>query len=176
MKMAIQYWINQGIQGRNRFMSFRGGYHGDTFATMSVCDPEEGMHSLFNGVLTAQIVASHVGNNAVETAALPALIHDVFRTLATIGTKTPPAPAEKKPQIPAVPPKKSVFPDYIVCLEDGKKLKTLKRHLKTAYGLTPEAYRERWGLPAYYTMVAPNYANHRSSLAKQSGLGRSKAT
>jgi len=126
--------------------------------------------------LTAQIVASHVGNNAVETAALPALIHDVFRTLATIGTKTPPAPAEKKPQIPAVPPKKSVFPDYIVCLEDGKKLKTLKRHLKTAYGLTPEAYRERWGLPANYPMVAPNYANHRSSLAKQSGLGRSKAT
>jgi predicted transcriptional regulator len=122
--------------------------------------------------LTAQIVASHVAHNAVESTALPALIHDVFRALSNVGQAPAPAPVEKKaaPQA-AVPWKKSVFPDYIVCLEDGKKLKMLKRHLKTAYDLTPEAYRERWGLPADYPMVAPNYANHRSSLAKKSGLG-----
>jgi predicted transcriptional regulator len=122
--------------------------------------------------LTAQIVASHVANNAVEPAALPALIHDVFRALSQVGRAPAPAPVEKKPAPQAaVPWKKSVFPDYIVCLEDGKKLKMLKRHLKTAYDLTPEAYRERWGLPPDYPMVAPNYANHRSSLAKKSGLG-----
>jgi predicted transcriptional regulator len=122
--------------------------------------------------LTAQIVASHVSNNAVDSAALPALIHDVFRALSTIGEPAPQAAPEKKPALqPAVPWKKSVFPDYIVCLEDGKKLKMLRRHLKTAYDLTPEAYRERWGLPPDYPMVAPNYANHRSDLAKKSGLG-----
>ncbi len=122
--------------------------------------------------LTAQIVSSHVSNNVVESTALPSLIHEVFRALTQLGEAPPPPPPEKKaaPQA-AVPWKKSVFPDYIVCLEDGKKLKMLKRHLKTAYDLTPEAYRERWGLPADYPMVAPNYAHHRSSLAKKSGLG-----
>jgi predicted transcriptional regulator len=122
--------------------------------------------------LTARIVASHVSNNAIETAALPALIQEVFRALSTIGHEKVAAPPERKtPLQPAVPWKKSVFPDYIICLEDGKELKMLRRHLKSAYGLTPEAYRERWGLPADYPMVAPNYANHRSSLAKKSGLG-----
>jgi predicted transcriptional regulator len=122
--------------------------------------------------LTAQIVASHVSNNVVESASLPSLIHDVFRALSQVGQAPAAAPVEKKsPPQAAVPWKKSVFPDYIVCLEDGKKLKMLKRHLKTAYDLTPDAYRERWGLPADYPMVAPNYSNHRSSLAKKSGLG-----
>ena len=117
--------------------------------------------------LTAQIVSAHVSNNSVTPDALSALIQDVYRTLSGVG-KEPAAP--DKPQ-PAVPVKKSVFPDHIVCLEDGKKLKMLKRHLKTAYNMTPEQYRERWGLPQDYPMVAPNYARHRSSLAKKIGLG-----
>lgn len=117
--------------------------------------------------LTAQIVSAHVSNNSVTTEALPALIQDVYRTLQNIGS-VPAAP--DKPQ-PAVPVKKSVFPDHIICLEDGKKLKMLKRHLKTAYNMTPDQYRERWGLPPDYPMVAPNYASHRSNLAKKIGLG-----
>lgn len=117
--------------------------------------------------LTAQIVSAHVSNNAVAPDALPALIQDVYRTLVGVGKESP---AAEKPQ-PAVPVKRSVFPDYIVCLEDGKKLKMLKRHLKTAYNMSPEQYRERWGLPADYPVVAPNYARHRSSLAKRIGLG-----
>jgi predicted transcriptional regulator len=117
--------------------------------------------------LTAQIVSAHVSNNSVTPDALPALIQDVYRTLSGVG-REPVQP--DKPQ-PAVPIKKSVFPDHIVCLEDGKKLKMLKRHLKTAYNMTPEQYRERWGLGPEYPMVAPNYARHRSSLAKKIGLG-----
>jgi predicted transcriptional regulator len=117
--------------------------------------------------LTAQIVSAHVSNNSVTPNALPTLIQDVFRALTNIGRE--PVAADK-PQ-PAVSIKKSIFPDYIVCLEDGKKLKMLKRHLKTAYNLTPDQYRERWGLASDYPMVAPNYARHRSSLAKQIGLG-----
>jgi predicted transcriptional regulator len=119
--------------------------------------------------LTAQIVAAHVSNNAVQNDALPSLIHDVYKTLCHMGHEAP-AAASEKPQ-PAVPAKKSVFADYIICLEDGKKLKMLKRHLKTAYGMSPDQYRERWGLAADYPMVAPSYAKHRSSLAKKIGLG-----
>lgn len=117
--------------------------------------------------LTAQIVSAHVSNNAVTADSLPSLITEVYKTLANVG-KEPAAP--DKPQ-PAVPVKKSVMPDYIICLEDGKKLKMLKRHLKTAYNMSPEEYRDRWGLPPDYPMVAPNYARHRSSLAKKIGLG-----
>ncbi len=117
--------------------------------------------------LTAQIVSAHVSNNSVTTEALPSLIQEVYRTLSGVG-KEPAAP--ERPQ-PAVPIKKSVFADHIVCLEDGKKLKMLKRHLKTAYNMTPEQYRERWGLGPEYPMVAPNYARHRSTLAKKIGLG-----
>ena len=118
--------------------------------------------------LTADIVAAHVSNNSVATADLPVLIDQVYRTLASVGGE--PEPVEEKP-IPAVPVKKSVTPDYIVCLEDGKKLKMLKRHLKTAYDMTPEEYRERWDLPSDYPMVAPNYAKQRSKLARAIGLG-----
>jgi predicted transcriptional regulator len=118
--------------------------------------------------LTTEIVAAHVSNNNVAATDLPSLISQVYRSLAGIGTPVEPVP--EKPQ-PAVPVKKSVHPDYIVCLEDGKKLKMLKRHLKTAYGMSPEEYRERWGLPADYPMVAPNYARQRSKLAKDIGLG-----
>ena len=117
--------------------------------------------------LTAQIVSAHVSNNSVSSDTLSSLIQDVYRTLAGIGTEVP----EIEKQQPAVPVKKSVFPDYIVCLEDGKKLKMLKRHLKTAYNMSPEQYREKWGLTADYPMVAPSYAKHRSSLAKKIGLG-----
>jgi predicted transcriptional regulator len=117
--------------------------------------------------LTAQIVSAHVSNNSVSPDALPSLIQEVYKTLAGVGKE--PISAER-PQ-PAVPVKKSVFPDHIVCLEDGKKLKMLKRHLKTAYNMSPEQYRERWNLPPDYPMVAPNYARHRSSLAKKIGLG-----
>ncbi len=117
--------------------------------------------------LTAEIVAAHVSNNTVPLSDLPALIQQVFQTLSAIGTGEEQAP---RPE-PAVAVKKSVTPDYIVCLEDGKKLKMLKRHLKTAYNMSPEAYRERWGLPPDYPMVAPNYARQRSRLAKEIGLG-----
>lgn len=118
--------------------------------------------------LTAEIVAAHVGHNNVAMSELPQLIDNVYKTLSTVGRE--PDPALDRPT-PAVPIKKSVTPDYIVCLEDGKKLKMLKRHLKTAYDMSPEDYRERWGLAADYPMVAPNYAKQRSRLAKQIGLG-----
>lgn len=121
--------------------------------------------------LTTEIVAAHVANNPVPQNEMPALIEQVFRTLANLGgTHVGGAMSGDRPQ-PAVPVKKSVTPEHIVCLEDGKKLKMLKRHLKTAYDMSPEEYRERWGLPADYPMVAPNYAKQRSRLAKDIGLG-----
>ncbi|MCA8909489.1 MAG: MucR family transcriptional regulator [Rhodospirillaceae bacterium] len=118
--------------------------------------------------LTAQIVSAHVGRNTVEVEDLPRVIQQVYSTLTDLGKEPKPEPEKL---VPAVPIKKSVTPDYIVCLEDGKQLKMLKRHLKTAYNMTPEEYRERWGLSPEYPMVAPNYASQRSKLAKQIGLG-----
>lgn len=119
---------------------------------------------------TAEIVASHVQNNSVAINDLPQLIRTVHDSLNGLSG----AVAAEKPQ-PAVPVRRSVTPDHIVCLEDGRKLKMLKRHLATAYGMTPEEYREKWGLPADYPMVAPNYAKQRSSLAKKIGLGKRRA-
>lgn len=120
--------------------------------------------------LTAEIVAAYVSHNPVPAGDLPAFIASVHSALSGLSgaPQEEPAPAQK----PAVNPKKSVFPDYIVCLEDGKQFKSLKRHLMTHYGLTPAAYREKWNLPTDYPMVAPNYAAARSALAKQMGLGR----
>ncbi|MBO6947694.1 MAG: MucR family transcriptional regulator [Rhodospirillales bacterium] len=118
--------------------------------------------------LTSEIVSAHASNNTVAANDLPQIIKDVYATLQNLGNDAQP---EVRPE-PAVPVKKSITPDYIVCLEDGKQLKMLKRHLKTSYNMTPEEYRERWGLPADYPMVAPNYAKKRSSLAKKIGLGR----
>jgi len=118
--------------------------------------------------LTTEIVSSHVANNSVAVQDLPDLIRQVYGTLSTI--EHAPAAQADRPQ-PAVPVKRSVTPDFIICLEDGRKLKMLKRHLKTAYNMTPEEYRERWGLQADYPMVAPNYARQRSNLAKKIGLG-----
>ena len=119
--------------------------------------------------LTADIVAAHVSNNSVAVNDLPQLIQNVHGALATLSGAG--SAAEAKPE-PKVPIRSSVKPDYIVCLEDGKRLKMLKRHLMTSYKLTPAQYRARWGLPADYPMVAPSYAKVRSSLAKQIGLGR----
>jgi predicted transcriptional regulator len=117
--------------------------------------------------LTTEIVAAHVGNNTVAQGEISQLIQDVYKTLVSVGTASA---AADRPR-PAVSIKKSVTPEYIICLEDGKKLKMLKRHLKTAYNMSPEEYRERWGLLPDYPMVAPNYAKHRSNLAKKIGLG-----
>ena len=121
----------------------------------------------------AQIVSAYVANHKVEAAALPQIIRSVRTTLSVLSSNDIRALVEDKPQ-PAVPVRRSVFPDFIICLEDGKKLKSLKRHLQTAFGLTPEQYRERWELPPTYPMVAPNYSIQRSGLAKKAGLGRKK--
>ena len=117
----------------------------------------------------AKIVSAHISNNSVQASDLPADQAVLSLALSTLGSA--PAQAAEKRE-PAVLVRKSVFPDYIICLEDGKKLKMLKRHLMTSYKLTPEAYRERWGLPSTYPMVAPSYAERRSTLAKSIGLGR----
>src|SRR5260370_25918591 len=120
--------------------------------------------------LTAQIVSAHVAHNSVQPAALMQLIQAVYATLSEAGKE----PVQAAMPQPAVPIKKSVFPEYIVCLEDGKQLKMLKRHLHTSFQMTPEQYRTRWGLPHDYPMVAPQYAAHRSALAKKIGLGSSR--
>lgn len=118
--------------------------------------------------LTADIVSAHASNNSVKAAELPALISNVYAALSASGQPAVAAPATL---IPAVSIRSSIKPDYIVCLEDGKQLKMMKRHLMTAYGMTPDDYRAKWGLPADYPMVAPNYAEVRSALAKKIGLG-----
>jgi predicted transcriptional regulator len=122
--------------------------------------------------LTASIVSAYVSNNSVPTADLPALIGQVHSALTRVSSGHGEVPSE--PPKPAISVKKSVTPDHIVCLEDGKKFKSLKRHLRTQYNMTPEQYREKWGLPPDYPMVAPNYAAARSHLAKQMGLGQQR--
>jgi predicted transcriptional regulator len=119
---------------------------------------------------TAEIVTAYVSNNSVSATELPALIAEIHASLSGLLIEQTALPAEKP--IPAVPVKKSMTDDYIICLEDGKKFKSLKRHLMSHYGMTPEEYRAKWDLPADYPMVAPNYAATRSNLAKQMGLGR----
>jgi predicted transcriptional regulator len=120
--------------------------------------------------LTVDIVAAHVSNNSVAAADIPQLIENVHASLAKLTSKTT-EPVEERPE-PAVSVRTSVKPDYIVCLEDGKKLKMLKRHLMTHYNMTPDEYRARWNLPSDYPMVSPNYAATRRELAKKIGLGR----
>jgi predicted transcriptional regulator len=123
--------------------------------------------------LSADIVCAYVGHNALSPTDLPRLIADVHSALKGLKSTTAPEPVEELK--PAVPIRKSVSADFIVCLEDGKKFKSLKRHLRTHYNLSPEEYREKWGLPADYPMVAPNYSATRSRLAKDNGLGRKAA-
>ena len=122
--------------------------------------------------LTADIVSAYVSNNSVGTAEIPALINQVHAALIRVSAGQVDLPSE--PLKPAIAVKKSITPDHIVCLEDGKKFKSLKRHLRTQYGLSPEQYREKWGLPPDYPMVAPKYAEARSQLAKQMGLGQQR--
>ncbi|OYD80296.1 hypothetical protein CHT98_31910 (plasmid) [Azospirillum brasilense] len=120
--------------------------------------------------LTATITAAYLENNNVSMQTVPSVIASIYAAFASLGKAPPPTEVERP--APAVPIRKSVTSDYIVCLEDGKKLKMLKRHLQSAYGMTPDEYRARWGLPADYPMVAPSYAAARSNLAKAAGLGR----
>jgi predicted transcriptional regulator len=122
--------------------------------------------------LTAEIVSAYVSNNTVPAGEIPSLINQVHAALSRVSGKSVEGPAE--PLKPAVSVKKSITPEYIVCVEDGKKFKSLKRHLRTQYNMTPEQYREKWGLSADYPMVAPNYAAARSQLAKQMGLGQQR--
>ena len=122
--------------------------------------------------LTANIVSAYVSNNTVPSAEIPNLIGQIHSALLRVSGGQAPTPAE--PLKPAVPLKRSITSDYLVCLEDGKKFKSLKRHLRTQYGMTPEQYREKWALPPDYPMVAPNYAAARSQLAKQMGLGQQR--
>ena len=122
--------------------------------------------------MAVDIVSAYVGNNSVPANQVPEVINSVYASLAAIDSSA--NSGENSTLKPAVPVRRSITPDYIVCLEDGKKLKMLKRHLRAAYGLSPEEYRAKWGLPADYPMVAPNYAKQRSNFAKQIGLGRKK--
>ncbi|MEN5362586.1 MucR family transcriptional regulator [Brevundimonas intermedia] len=120
--------------------------------------------------MTADIVSAYVGNNSVSADALPALIANIHAALS--GVSNGPVEAEPEPKEPAVPIRKSIAPDFLICLEDGRKFKSLKRHLRTKYDMSPEDYRAKWGLPKDYPMVAPNYAKARSELAKSMGLGQ----
>src|SRR3954447_1723181 len=130
--------------------------------------PADGIEPLLEE--TTSIVAAYLGNNRVPISEIPTLIGTIHEVLATLGQPAEPEAAAKL--TPAVPIRKSVTPDYLVCLEDGKKLKMLKRHLRSTYGMTPDEYRAKWKLPADYPMVAPNYAARRSQFAKEIGLGR----
>lgn len=133
--------------------------------TLAAPDTELGQH-------VSDIVSAYVGNHQITVLEVPVLIQSVYSTLTRLAAGV--AEPEALSQEPPVPIRKSVFPDYIICLEDGRKLKMLKRHLKAAYNMTPEDYRTKWGLPASYPMTAPGYAEHRSTLAKENGLGRKK--
>ena len=124
--------------------------------------------------MTTEVAAAYVGNNSLPAAQLPDVIKTIHQSLAALNGA--PAAAAAEPPTPAVAIKKSITPDYIVCLEDGKKLKMLKRHLRSTYNMTPDEYRHRWGLPADYPMVAPNYAAQRSAFAKKIGLGRTESS
>ncbi len=120
--------------------------------------------------MTADIVSAYVGNNTIATADLPGLIQSIHRALTSVSGGV--EPVEVAPKEPAVPVRRSVTPEYLICLEDGRKFKSLKRHLRTKYNMSPEEYRAKWGLAKDYPMVAPNYAKARSELAKQMGLGQ----
>lgn len=130
-------------------------------------------HSQENNILvelTSEVISAYVSNNTVSADELPNLIKNVYGTFSSIESENGPQPE----LIPAVNPKKSIFPDYIICLEDGKKFKSLKRHLTSHFKMTPQEYREKWGLPHDYPMVAPSYSVKRSNLAREKGLGRKK--
>jgi predicted transcriptional regulator len=137
---------------------------------MTIAAPAETTIDMDLVEFSSSIVAAYVSNNAVAPGDLPRLIAEVHGALKGLGKEEASEPVEEKK--PAVPVRKSVTAEYIICLEDGKKFKSLKRHLRTHYNLSPEEYREKWGLPADYPMVAPSYSATRSKLAKENGLGR----
>jgi predicted transcriptional regulator len=120
--------------------------------------------------MTADIVSAYVSNNAIATADIPNLIQSIFSALTEVSSNS--VVSEAPPQEPAVPVRRSITPDFLICLEDGRKFKSLKRHLRTKYDMSPDEYRAKWNLPRDYPMVAPNYAKARSELAKQMGLGQ----
>jgi predicted transcriptional regulator len=124
--------------------------------------------------MTAEVVAAYVRNNSLPTAQLSDVINTVYSSLKSLDSQAPEIKSE--PLKPAVPVRKSITPDYLICLEDGKKLKMLKRHLRSTYNMTPDEYRAKWSLPPDYPMVAPNYAEQRSAFAKKIGLGRGNET
>ena len=136
-------------------------------ATQQKADREEILR------MTAEVVAAYVGNNSLSATQLPEVINTVYGTFNRVNGAT--TLADGQPQKAAIPVRRSITPDYIVCLEDGKRLKMLKRHLRTVYGLSPDEYRAKWRLPTDYPMVAPNYSKQRSAFAKKIGLGRSAA-
>ena len=138
---------------------------------MNTDNESEGLGSEDTLRLSADVVASYLTNNSVSTSAIPELIRAVHQSLAGLSRPEPPPRAAEKAK-PAVPVSRSVHDDYIVCLEDGKRLKMLKRYLRSKYNLSPDEYRRKWGLPPDYPMVAPAYASRRSEFAKQIGLGR----
>lgn len=124
--------------------------------------------------LTANIVSAYVSHNSMPARDIPAFITEVYTALVRTSVTSPSVAAPAEASRPAISPRKSMTPDYLVCLEDGKRFKSLKRHLRTQYNMTPEQYREKWNLPTDYPMVAPNYANARSQLAKKMGLGQQR--
>jgi predicted transcriptional regulator len=170
--------ILYGFAGFAEFAPYNPALSGvllDEVRSATMADPADRSELL---ALTAEIVAAHVSNNKLDAGELPALIRQIYVTLAGIDAGAAQgadgaARSGDRPA-PAVPVKKSVTPDFIICLEDGKKLKMLKRHLMSCYKLTPDQYRERWGLPSDYPMVAPNYAIRRQVLAKKIGLGKDR--
>ena len=127
--------------------------------------------------LAVRIISAHVAHNQVRCSELPRLIQEVCRTLARVGalSSSSTSPVGSTGPVPAVPVSRSVFPDYIICLENGRRFRSMRRHLMAAFGLTPEQYRRRWGLPHDYPMIAPSYARNRSGVARATGLGRRKA-
>ena len=137
---------------------------------------EKNFNSEYQAQLTSDIVSAYVSNNTVAPFELPKLISEVYQCFSGLIEQTDSANKPEVKQKPAVPIKKSIADDYLICLEDGKKFKSLKRHLSSHYGLSPEEYREKWGLPTDYPMVSPSYAKARSRLAKQIGLGRKSST
>lgn len=154
--------VNQEIKNMLKNLEERGEQD------MSGSDHEKGSTLL---ELTANVVSNHVSNNNVDAKEIPGLIREVYKTLQTLDGN---GAAPNSKLRPAVPVQDSIKPDYIVCLEDGKRLKMLKRYLRTKYGMSPEDYKRRWGLPPDYPLVAPNYAQKRQELAKSIGLGKTR--
>jgi predicted transcriptional regulator len=166
---SIKFELPRTGSADAREMACPVGASGQQFARMAEIEQMDEIAKSSLVGLTANIVSAYVSNNTVGREDIPAMIADIHEALSKASQRN--STAEREDLKPAVSPKKSVHDDYLICLEDGKKFKSLKRHLRTHYNLSPDEYREKWGLPHDYPMVAPNYAAARSHLAKQMGLG-----